>query len=501
MKNLRQKKEVERKKMLAYHCILNSQIFVLDKLQYLGPLLHIQTYIKAVTSQLFSAILTYLIFMLDRINLSRLRAIVQTQTLNIGFVLIITLCGCNKSEPKAQSSKDKEKFLVMVIGDGVPPIDMSQIHPFPINTEQGEAMYNGAFAALNESPNLKDVNSIVEICGIDDRGDPERASQIAKEIRYNSRVLAVIGHATSGTTLHSAWVYEQAGIPILMPIATSPDVMYPPKKTHLEAYRIRNAFRLPPSDDKGQAPAVAHLVWKLGLKKVYLLSDITEGAKEYSKTLRDSLEPYIRKEVINKKIEVAREKTNFAELARSIRAQGIDGVIFCGYGTTSLELLDALNEAYGETSHEERPKIILTDGCFIPNLNAKGFNLYLTFPHVGTPEKADKRDVEILKRISSKTQPISYEAFGYDAMLILGSAIKKCKAEGVVDRQSLLLQLNSVEVYTGTSGLYEFENGENRLAQYDIFHLTDKKEVGKVMFELDEVVTDRRLQEIRSQKR
>ena len=436
---------------------------------------------------------------------SILRTIAHKTGLNIAFVLIIALCGCKESNRQDRTSTDGEKFLVVVVGDGVPPIDITPDRPFPLNRAQGEAMFNGAAAALNKSPNLEDVNSIVQIQGIDDKGDPERASQIAKEVRHNPRVLAVIGHATSGTTLHSAWIYEQAGIPILMPIATSPDVMYPPKKAGLEGYRIRNGFRLPPSDDKGQAPAIAHLVWKLGLKKVYLLSDISKGAKEYSTTLRESLEPYIRpyitREMLNIMTMVARETTLFSELARTIRSQGIDGVIFCGYGTTSLQLLDALNEAYGQVSREDRPTVILTDGCFIPDLDAKGFNLYLTFPHVGAPEKADKRDVEILKSISNITQPTSYEAFGYDAMLILGSAIKTCKAKGLVNRQSLVLQLNAGEVYIGTSGLYEFENGENRLAQYDILHVTDDKRGDKLMLELDEVVTERRLQEIRAQKK
>ena len=487
--------------LLPQNTVSESQLFGLNRQKHVTAFLQLQTYIIALISQLACLIFGRLWFTVDWIGLSILRVIVQKHAAKVVLVLMIALCGCKESGSQDKPSKNGEKFLVVVVGDGVPPVDVSQARPWPLNRAQGEAMYDGVRAALNESPSLQDLRSIIEIAGRDDRGEPERASQLAKELQHNPRVLAVIGHATSETTRHAAWIYEQAGIPILMPIATSPEVMYHPKKGRSEAGRIQNAFRLPPSDDKGQAPAVTHLVRRLGLKKVYLLSDTTKGARGYSLPLRESLEPYIRNELVGEEDkEVMRGRTVFGELARSIRAQGVDGVVFCGYGTTSLELLDALDETYGETSRENRPTIVLTDGCLIPDLDARGFNLYLTFPHVSKPEDADKRDIKILEKISNGTQPVSYEGFGYDAMLIIGSAIKVCMAKGVVDRKSLIGQLNSSGVFIGTSGLYEFENGENRLAQYDILRMSDNRQDGEQRLELDEVVTARRLQVIRAQK-
>jgi hypothetical protein len=243
----------------------------------------------------------------DRIKSSKLRAIVRKQALYIVFGLIIALCGCDERNPQDQSSGDGKKFLVMVVGDGVPPVDMDTTRLWPLNRAQGEAMHKGVMTALNSSPNLENLTSIIQIEGKDDRGDPKRAAELAEKFRRNPRVLAVIGHATSGTTLHAVWKYNQAGIPIVMPIATSPEVMYHPKKNGFEKYRVQNAFRLLPSDDKGQAPAIIHLIRKLDLKKVYLISDATKGAREYSRPLRESLEPYIRKEVLNRLAAVERE--------------------------------------------------------------------------------------------------------------------------------------------------------------------------------------------------
>ena len=438
--------------------------------------------------------------MVNRIKSSRLRTIVRKQALYIVFGLVIALCGCEERKPQDQPSGDGEKFIVMVVGDGVPPVDKDNARIWPLNRAQGEAMYKGVLAALNDSPSLKSLTSIIQIEGKDDRGDPERAAELAEELRRNPRVLAVIGHATSGTTLHAVWRYNQAGIPIIMPIATSPELMYHPKKTGLEEHRFRNVFRLLPSDDKGQAPAVTHLIRKLGLKKVYLINDATTGAWEYSRPLRESLEPYIRKEVLNKLTEVQRETTDFTKLASSIQAQNADSVVFCGYATTALELLGGLDQIYAGVSREKRPTIILTDGCLIPDLDAKGFNLYLTFPHVEIPDCADKRDLEILREISNHTKRISYEVFAYDAMLILGSAIQTLRENGIVDRKSLIDYLNSSKVFVGTAGLYEFEKGENRMAQYDILHNVDTGQLGQCKFEVNEVVTAQKLQEIRSEK-
>ncbi|MEU4807377.1 ABC transporter substrate-binding protein [Actinosynnema sp. NPDC023587] len=62
----------------------------------------------------------------------------------------------------------------------------------------------------------------VELDVHDDGGQPDRARAIAEEVVRDGRALFVVGHATSGTALAAAPVYQRAGIAAITPTAGSP---------------------------------------------------------------------------------------------------------------------------------------------------------------------------------------------------------------------------------------------------------------------------------------
>lgn len=387
---------------------------------------------------------------------------------SVPLLLILVFALLNSRCAQEESSTVQNSPLVVVVaGDGVPPLSQTD-RLFPLNRAQGKAMYEGASAALHRSPHLRGLSNLVAIEGYDDAGRGDLARSIAKQL-VKRPIIAVIGHAESETTRQAAGIYASAGIPLLMPIATSPTVMYPLDTESETGQRITNAFRLPPADDIAQAPALTYLLRKLKAKKLFLIEDISNGAEVYSASLAHALQPLL-KQIPQRQEKANREITDFLALARSIRAEGSDTIVFCGYGSTAIELLNALRNVYSDVAYESRPKVILTDGCLIPDLNTSGLNVYLTFPHIelrqpATPE--DQKDVEIINETFKATQKISYELFGYDAMLILGEAIKSCLPKGV-NRECIRKQLSRPRGFLGTAGNYQFENGENRMAQYDI---------------------------------
>lgn len=61
----------------------------------------------------------------------------------------------------------------------------------------------------------------LQLLGRNDEGDPAKALEIAKEFVDNRRVVAVVGHVTSGATIAAAPVYDKH-LPIVSPTATSP---------------------------------------------------------------------------------------------------------------------------------------------------------------------------------------------------------------------------------------------------------------------------------------
>ncbi|MFK4449022.1 hypothetical protein ABH944_009082 [Caballeronia udeis] len=58
---------------------------------------------------------------------------------------------------------------------------------------------------------------------VDDQGDPCIAVQVAQQL-VDEHVVAVIGHFTSDTTLPASQIYAKAGILIILPAATNPNI-------------------------------------------------------------------------------------------------------------------------------------------------------------------------------------------------------------------------------------------------------------------------------------
>lgn len=96
----------------------------------------------------------------------------------------------------------------------------------------------------------------------DDGGDSRRAIEAAHRLRDDPRVVAVIGHINSGTTLAAATVYNdpRGGVAALSPTASSPEV------THAGPW----TFRVSPSD-LAYGPALARWGLARGRRRAAIL--------------------------------------------------------------------------------------------------------------------------------------------------------------------------------------------------------------------------------------
>jgi branched-chain amino acid transport system substrate-binding protein len=382
-------------------------------------------------------------------------------------------CGVRHDVPsEANRGFPSKPFVVAVVGDGVPsPEPANRDHP--LNNAQGRAMWVGANAAFQSSPECERLRSFAEMRPKDDGGSAALASNIALQLRSDPRTIAVIGHATSGTTRAAAWAYAEAHLPLLMPIATSPNANHPPVSRNYLSSPLPNCFRLPPSDDRFQVAAIRYLLRKrLNSRRVYLLRDISEDSGEYSGPLFTRLESLLNPLIVSKR-RVDRDSSNMFLIAESIKGYRTDTVVFCGYGTTAQELLHAMRSAYASKDpHVARPRIILTDGCKTDEVDPSGFETYVTFPlpeiQANTPT-TNAPELQILRTAIAATAKQSYEIYGYDAMLLLGRAFSRCGSTQSV-RDCLVRQLKSSQDSSGVLFSYGFdEYGENQQAPYHVY--------------------------------
>ena len=423
------------------------------------------------------------------------------------FALTLCSAGCQDSLGSAPTTDPERDYLfrIVVVGDGVKSTT-GRAFTSSANPEQGLAIWNGVQTAFEKSPSLKAVTKAVAgdkplltLQGYDDGGDAEQARAIAMELYTDPSVLAVIGHATSGTTRAAGHIYESAGIPLLVPSASSPNALCGEGPPTTCPRVLSNAFRLAPRDDKIQAPALVWQIRELELDRIYVLVETSKDADVYTRPLAKALEGLLQPPGENHDAEAEKngpkdKKDNVVvrfvppgpleSVAKKVIKEKPDAVVFVGYAKRAKEVLAELGKAYAE-AELLRPPVFLTDGCKEKNLRRHRFDVRITFP-IGDKicEGSDHPEAETL-RSAMRVEPQSFQGQGYDAMLMIGSAIQQCLQQGI-SRACLLEKLRSREVFVGACDVYSLGTGENLHADYyvhrfngssqpDVTHLTNKE--------------------------
>lgn len=365
------------------------------------------------------------------------------------------------------ATSEAQLVHIAVVGSGVDPSANLPNRVVPINRAQGAAMWRGVQAAWSDLgvsarfPRLRLLHD-------DDGGDMQEAERIALRLQEDWTILAVIGHATSGSTRSAAWHYAEVGIPLLMPISTSPNVALPPPNAPSD-FRLRNTFRLPLNDIE-QARAVAYFSLDiLAARRIVLLTDRTPNAEEYSATFANTLPSLLGvRQLVTPPIQVSRLHHAMHSVALEIGSRDPDLVLFAGYSQTANDLLSALDGLYRAPDYRDkrRPQILLTDGCMDAELSVFGFDLFISFPAPVPVAPAEDRPA-LAALLRSRVLP-SYELFGYDSVRVLSAALDVC-ARGL-SRACIAQALHRPGAVAGLVTSYQFDpDGEPLYGKYYVY--------------------------------
>lgn len=384
----------------------------------------------------------------------------------IALSTVLCYTGCEE-KPISVIPTVPTPFIIVVVGSGVPSNAVSVGRSYPLNRAQGKAMWDGAMVAFS-SPELLGLSEFVTIVGLDDGDREDRSAALAAEIRDTPKVIGVIGHATSSTTRSAAHIYHEAGIPLLMPIATSPSACTVPGNSR-SGERLNNCFRLPPCDVPVQAAALASFVDRLSGEKVFLIRDVSEGAAEYSGPLFERLRELLSTKPYFRPASVGFAESVYYELAVDIQGEKSEVVVFCGYGSNANVFVNHLRRVY--SGGGDRPKLVFSDGCRIPDLDTSGFEAYLSFPLPPLETlRSDSPSYLRLKEIVADAGDFSYQLYGFDAAVIMGSAVLSCRDSGPISRFEVMKHLRAAQ-FRSCILEYSFVNGENSLVEYCIYSL------------------------------
>ncbi len=171
-----------------------------------------------------------------------------------------------------------------------------------------------------------------ELLAEDDAGDPKQGTTVAQKLA-DAKVVAVIGHLNSGTTIPASKIYNDAGIPQISPSATNP------KYTQ---QGFKNAYRVVAHDGQLGGTLGQYAVKELKAKTVVLIDDRTaygQGvADEFKKSATASGAKIAGHEYTNDKA------TDFKAILTKLKASNPDIVFFGGMDAVAGPMLKQMKE-------------------------------------------------------------------------------------------------------------------------------------------------------------
>jgi len=313
------------------------------------------------------------------------------------------------------------------------------------NAAFGQDISQGAMIAMTDAGEFNGFK--FELVAEDDGGSAEGGAAVANKFVSDPTIVAIEGHIFSGATQAAIPIYEKAGLPMMSPSATNPDLTKSGSKVFnrlvfTDAFQGKSAAEYLYNNLKVTQLAIMHDGQAYGQGLAQVTNDvfkelggtvvafqaITPGESDYSAVLAD---------IASKKPEAIFFGGYVAEavvVVNQMKQAGLEGVIFFGddgtYGTDFLERTGANGEGMYATS-------------LIPSASA-------------AKDKFDAAYTAAYGTDPGKLSPYSWTA--YDAGAVLIKVIKDVAFVGAdgnlyVPRSSLIAAVRGIKDYEGLSGV------------------------------------------------
>ena len=364
--------------------------------------------------------------------------------------LILTACG--KGGDKAAA----------VPADGV-EVKIGHVAPLtgPI-AHLGKDNENGARLALEEinkaGLTIDGKKVILTLVPEDDAEDPKTATQVAQKL-VDAKVVGVVGHLNSGTSIPASKIYSDAGITQISPSSTNPDYTKQGFKT---TYRLV-------ATDAQQGPALGNYVANtLKAKTVAIIDDSTQYGKgladEFEKTVKAAGLKVVTREASNNKA------TDFKAILTKVKGSKPDVIMYGGMDATGGPL------AKQATELGIKAKIVGGDGmCTEKLIELAGEAVVnVTCSEAGKALSKMAQGADFQKRYKERfnSDVQIYAPFTYDAVYVLVDAMKRANS---TDRAKILVAMPDTKM-NGLIGNIAFDNkGDMKEGVITLYDFKDKK--------------------------
>ncbi|CAN7167857.1 branched-chain amino acid ABC transporter substrate-binding protein [Trinickia sp. LjRoot230] len=292
----------------------------------------------------------------------------------------------------------------------------------------------------------------------DDAADPRTGTQVAQKL-VDDKVVAVVGHLNSGTSIPASKIYSDAGIVQISPSATNPAYTQQGFKT---TYRVV-------ATDAQQGPALANYARGLKIHSVAVVDDSTA----YGQGLANEFEKQAKVLGLNvmSHDQTNDKATDFKAILTKIKGENPDAIMYGG--------MDATGGPFAKQAKQLglRAKVLAGDGVCTDQLAT------LAGDAVGNVVCSEAgRSIEKMGDAGKKFQanfqkrfgvPIQiYAPFTYDAVYIIVDAMKRANS---TDPAKIVAAMPNTD-YKGVIGETTFDSkGDLKHGVISLYHYKDGK--------------------------
>ena len=277
----------------------------------------------------------------------------------------------------------------------------------------GQHMLNGVRLAVDRAEGGdRPVRLTVE--AFDTQLDPGQARSLADRILEDRRVLGIIGPATSGEIKAVAPVFEEAGLPVVTPSATNPD---------LARRGWRTFHRMVVNDDVQSAEVARYITGALGLIQVAIVHDNSEYGKGLADRTKAALEA--RGVRVDPFESIDPKAADYSAAVNMIRSRRAPAVFFVGIYDQAGRLVRQLHDAGVSVP------FISGDGSKDPGIAAvageaaEGATVICGCADLAADDDAEAKTFTAAYTARFGEPPGTYAAESYDAATLFVNAVRR----------------------------------------------------------------------------
>ncbi|MDW8064802.1 MAG: branched-chain amino acid ABC transporter substrate-binding protein [Anaerolineae bacterium] len=360
----------------------------------------------------------------------------------LGFALGLAAC-----VPQQAVQPPSDPIGVLEIKPGEPIVLAYALVVSGPNASLGEDSKRGIEIAIDDVGGEL-LGHKIELIGEDTGCSPEGGQAAATSLAAKPKIVAIVGTSCSSEARVLAPVIDKAGLVMISPSNTAPDLTDPAK--HVEAY-LRTAH-----NDKVQGRVAAEFAFnKLGVKKAATIHDGSVYAEQLANVFATVFKELGGEIVAQEAVNVG--DTDMRPVLTRIAAKGPELIyypIFVAEG-------GFITRQAKEVSGLEKTILMGADGLFSPDfIKAAGdaaVGMYLSSPDV-TAFAAGYQDFLAKYEKKYGEKPLSiFHAHAYDATMMIFEAIKKVAVQApdgtlYIPRKALRQALYATKDFKGLTG-------------------------------------------------